>query len=405
MFKQGVLGQSRIVSAMVLAGITAAVCSAQSVTSAHSGTVHYSEGDVTIDGKAVESKAGRFSEIKEQGVLRTGKGRAEVLLTPGVFLRVGEDSAVKLLDNRLVSTRVEMLSGKVILEADDPQMDVKDSPVTLLFKDYEIRPVKHGLVEISADPAEMRVYKGEVQVVAGSNRATVKDGRMLPFSAALTTEKFNDRAGDDLYLWARDRSQNLSAANMSSARSLNSGNGFSSIGTGNWNGGWYFNPYFNMFTFVPATGTFWNPFGYGFFSPTTIYSYYTPTSYWGGSGGARSSPSIGRPLSGFSNSSTNQAAPLSQLQRGNPGGSNGPMSLGSPLRSGSMIGARGGFPSADMSMGQGQSMGANNPSMGSVGASRPSFSGGMGGGGGAAPAPAAAPSGGGAGISNGNRGR
>src|SRR5262249_47029953 len=138
---------------------------------------------------------------------------------------------IRMLDNRLANTRVEILEGNVIVESDDPQMSVKDSPVSLLFKDYEIRMVKHGLIEISSDPAQMKVFKGEAQVdviaeagnAAANNHLVVKDGHLLVFSAALTAEKFNDRVGDDLYLWARDRSQYLSAANMSSARSLTTG--------------------------------------------------------------------------------------------------------------------------------------------------------------------------------------
>jgi len=173
--------QSRISSTVVLIAVTAAVCSAQSVTSSHSGTLHYFEGDVSIDATAVQSKVGRFSEIKEQSVLRTAQGRAEVLLTPGVFLRIGENSAVKMLDNRLISTRVEIVSGTVIVEADDPQLSIKDSPVSLIYKDYEIRMVKHGLMEIGSDPAQMKVYKGEAVVSAGNDRATVKEGRLLPF--------------------------------------------------------------------------------------------------------------------------------------------------------------------------------------------------------------------------------
>ena len=90
-------------------------------------------------------KSADFLKSRNKGVLRTGQGRAEVLLTPGVFLRIGENSAIKLLDNRLVSTRVEILSGTVIVESDDPQMSIKDSPVALIYKDYEIRMVKHGL--------------------------------------------------------------------------------------------------------------------------------------------------------------------------------------------------------------------------------------------------------------------
>ena len=237
----------------------------------------------------------------------------------------------------------------------------------------------------------MKVYKGAALVAAGGNRVTVKEAHSLPFSAALVTEKFNEKVGDDLFLWARDRSQTLSAANMSSARSLSSGNGFSSGGYGNWTGGWYFNPYFNMFTFVPASGTLWNPWGYGFFSPLTIYSFYAPSSYWYGGGGAPGSASLGRPISGFSNLSTNQAVPLSRLQRSNPGGV---PSLSSPIRSGSAAAQAAGFPTADQSMGSVRSAaasggGAPMSSGQSMGAGRPALSTGMGGGGAASgPAPA-----------------
>src|ERR1700743_3590077 len=160
-------------SLVLLIAATAAVCSAQSVISAHSGTLHYFEGDVSVDNGSVQSKPGRFSEVKKQSVLCTAQGRAEVLLTPGVFLRVGENSAIKMLDNRLVSTRVAILSGTGIVESDDPQMSVRDSPVTLIYRDYVIRLVKRGLVEISSNPAQLKVYKGEavvdVTTAAGTN--------------------------------------------------------------------------------------------------------------------------------------------------------------------------------------------------------------------------------------------
>jgi hypothetical protein len=374
--------KGRISSTVVLMAVTAAVCSAQSVTSAHSGTLHYFEGDVSVDNTPVQSKAGRFSEIKEQSVLCTAQGRAEVLLTPGVFLRVGENSAIKMLDNRLVSTRVEILSGTVTVESDDPQMSVKDSPVTLIYRNYAIRLVKHGLVEISSDPTQMKVYKGEAVVDttnAGTtnDRATVGEGRLLPFSAALLTEKFNDKIGDDLYLWARDRSQSLSAANMSSAFSLNSngsgdGNGYGSgsgFGPGNWTGGWYFNQYLNVYKFVPAGGTFWSPWGYGFFSPATISSYYTPSSYWYGGGGPRGAGSIGRPLSEVADPTRTQAAPLSSIRSGNSGSSGGLPALGLPIRGGTAIGA-----------GTGSSMGGSHTGFAGAIGGHMSASGGAGGG-------------------------
>lgn len=367
--------QSRVLSAMALMTLTGAVCSAQSVVSAHSGTVHYFQGDVSIDGAPVQARVGKFAEVKEQSVLSTRQGRAEVLLTPGVFLRIGENSSVRMLDNRLISTRVDILSGTAILESDDPETGVKDSPVTLLYKDYQIQMIKHGLLEITSNPADMKVYKGEAVVTtAGSaptERVTVHEGRELPFSAALVTEKFDDKVGDDLYLWARDRSESISAANMSSARTINamssggigcasglansytgngcgaggySGYGYGGIGYGGaWNGGWYYNPYFDMFTYVPASGVMWNAFGYGFFSPGVIYNYYSPSSYWYGAGGSRGTLLTGRTLSGLP-SATSRPLPLSTLRTSSAAGAATGPAAGFGQRSpGVFGGSSGGF--------------------------------------------------------------
>jgi hypothetical protein len=197
----------------------AAVCSSQTIISARSGTLYYFEGIVSVDSSLIQPKAGRFSELKAQSVLRTGHGRAEVLLTPGLFLRVGENSAIKMLDNRLVSTRIEILSGTVIAEADDPQMSLKDSPASLIYNGFAVQLVKHGLLEISSDPAQVKVYGGEAAVDSAGNRATVRKGQLLPFSATLLNEQFNDKVGDALYLWARNREQSVLASNAASQRS------------------------------------------------------------------------------------------------------------------------------------------------------------------------------------------
>lgn len=321
----------RIACSAVLMAAAVIAAPAQMVVSAHSGTVHYIEGDVSIDGVALKSQPGHFDELKEQSVLRTARGRAEILLTPGVFLRVGENSSVRMLDNRLASTRIEMLAGSATVETDTSVPAAgkyQTPPVTLLYKDYDIQPVKDGLFEIASDPAQVRVFKGEASVHAGDNRVTVKDGHEVFLTAALAMEKFDEKtAADDNYLWARDRSAEVSAANMSSARTLANGGGYgysgSSLGFGGYGGGfgglggyspywasslwgasmfgggWYYNPMFDMYTYMPVNGYGFSPFGYGFYSPMVINSVYTPASRtWYGGGGARTSGVIGRPISG-----------------------------------------------------------------------------------------------------------
>src|SRR5579862_6075544 len=83
----------------------------QSVISTHSGVVYFFTGAVYIGDERLEQKFGRFPDIAEGRELRTETGRAEVLLTPGVVLRVSENSSVRMLSDKLSDTRVELLTG------------------------------------------------------------------------------------------------------------------------------------------------------------------------------------------------------------------------------------------------------------------------------------------------------
>lgn len=312
----------QLLTSAAVAVFAGALCSAQNIAPAHSGTVHYFEGDVTVDGVKLVSQVARFKELKEQSELHTGLGRAEILLTPGVLLRVGENSTIKMLDNRLVSTRVEFVSGIAMVEAvDDAGSTVKDPPVTMVYGDFQAQPLHYGLFEMTSQPGQVRVFKGEARVLGNNTTVTVKEGNKIDLGTTMATAKFDAKDGDDLYLWSRDRSAYLSAGNMSSARALaNSGYGNSNMGMGlgygglgfgggyaytGWNpamwngfsGGWYYNPYLNMYSYMPFAGTMYSPFGYGYYNPVTIVSVYTPGYYWNGAGGSRTGTTTGVPLS------------------------------------------------------------------------------------------------------------
>src|SRR3954454_2277476 len=79
---------------------------AQTVIGAKSGVINWVEGDVFLADKPYVMQPSQFGEVKENMVLRTEEGRAEVLLPPGVFFRVGEKASFKMLSNRLIDTRV-----------------------------------------------------------------------------------------------------------------------------------------------------------------------------------------------------------------------------------------------------------------------------------------------------------
>jgi len=62
--------------------------------------VYFFVGSAFLGDEPLEQKFGRFPDIGEGRVLRTALGRAEVLLTPGVFLRLDESSSIRLLSSR-----------------------------------------------------------------------------------------------------------------------------------------------------------------------------------------------------------------------------------------------------------------------------------------------------------------
>ena len=157
----------------------------------------------------VESHLGSFPDIKENAQLRTEEGRAEVLLTPGVVLRVGESSSIRMITNRLIDTRVEFLSGSALVEAADLP---KDNGVTIVYNDYAVRLMKKGLYRFDSEPAQLRVYDGEAQVQSAGKTFAVNEGRMLSFSGEMATTKFDTKDGDALYRWAKRRAEYFAVA-------------------------------------------------------------------------------------------------------------------------------------------------------------------------------------------------
>lgn len=286
----------RFASVALLTGLSLFTASAQNVVSARSGVLHLSDGAVFVGDQLVNQQYGTFPDIKEKTVLRTELGRAEVLLTPGVFLRLGENSSFKMIDNRLADTRVELLTGKAVVESDDP---MKVNAVTIIYKDYQIHVRKAGVMEFQTNPEQIKVFHGEAEVELNGTITVVKAGRAMPFAPALVAEKFDAKnEGDSLTRWSEQRSGYVATANVSAAKSLRDS------GT-TWNSsGWMYNPFYSMYTYIPMGGIYSNPYGYSFFSPYTVYQAYYPGNYGGGYGGR--SGNTGTANSGFGSSTISQ---------------------------------------------------------------------------------------------------
>lgn len=188
----------------------------QAVISAKSGLVHYFDGAVTVAGQPLEAHLGKFTAIPEGAELRTEKGRAEVLLTPGVFLRVGENSAIRMLANSLSDTRVELLAGSAIVASRDPEAD---APVTLIYKGWKVRQSEKGAYRIDCDPPRLQVSEGNAQA-SSSAGAPVQVGQGMELSlvgGAPAPATADPAAQDALQQWNEGRTDAISADNAVAA--------------------------------------------------------------------------------------------------------------------------------------------------------------------------------------------
>ena len=199
------------------------------------GTVNYVEGPAFIGGRPINNREVGNLQLDAGQELTTGAGKTEVLLTPGIFLRVDSNSAVKMITPDLAKTQVELEHGRAGVEVDQifPQncVQVLDAGVTTQL-------IKPGYYEFDASQPEVQVFKGRAEVLLRNEKwESVKDHHELALNsdAHLKTVDFNaNPQNDELYNWSSLRSQYLAEANNQIAGEYAYGAGFYP--------GWYWDP-------------------------------------------------------------------------------------------------------------------------------------------------------------------
>jgi len=258
----------------------AVAASAQPVISAKSGTIALVEGNVYLNDQLVESSLTKFPDIKENGVVRTEEGRTEVLLTPGVSLHLGEKASFRLVTNRLVDDRVELLTGSAVVDA----LEIaKDTNLTIVCREGTIAITKAGHFRFDTNPARIKVFAGSADVALKGEHLEVAAGKMVSLSGdSASVEKFDKEDTDSLDNWARRRGQEMAVANVSAAKHT-----YDTYGSVGPHGGWTYNPWFGLYTYIPYSGRYCDPYtGYCYWSPGYVTRlYYQPPPIYNNGGG------------------------------------------------------------------------------------------------------------------------
>jgi len=235
------------------------------VISARAGGVNYVEGRVTVMRSDATDRLIRRNEVGIGERVQTGpEGKAEFLLNPGSFLRVGPSTAFEFTSTSLDNLKINLFSGSAIFEviADD------DFRISVTTPKSELNLTRSGVYRIDvseAGIAKVSVIKGKVILDEDSK---VKAGRSATLDGGgASFAKFDTSSDDPFEGWSKARAKELAKTNSSLQRNVLRSSLLNSYMSRGWNvynsfGLWIFDPSRHMWCFLPF-GTGWgSPYGY-----------------------------------------------------------------------------------------------------------------------------------------------
>jgi hypothetical protein len=252
---------------------------AQHLISTRAGFVNRTDGKVYVTRFGnVDEERGRASlgtQMRQGDQLSTESGSfAEVLLTPGAYLRLDQKSTVRAVNTDLQSVQFELVEGSAILEVGEVE---RQAPLLIITRHGQFYVRKDGLhrFDLMADATKVGVRQGELwtgsrEEVLASKGTKIGRGKLALFRGAelpglAVSElakpelaKIDRDAFDNFDVWSFGRAQTLVSANNSALSQSRSNNALSY--------GWYFDAFSGGYTFIPRNGMFWSPYGFGFFN-------------------------------------------------------------------------------------------------------------------------------------------
>jgi uncharacterized membrane protein YgcG len=240
------------------------------LVSTKAGLVNYVEGAASV--KAATS-------IPAGEIVRTGPGGAvEILLNPGSYLRMGENSKVVLDRVELSDIAIRILEGSMVITSKGFD---KELPLNVTTGNLKIDIIKDGIYLF--DQGKVVVVDGKIRdagngLVYGKNYKISDDqGYRAQKVKTFTT---------GLELWSQKRDETISRANLNVARTLRSTPG---LPIGSLLDVWLFYPPFGSFIYMPGA-RYRSPYGYSYQAAGDIPAYYGLSS-GNGSGGNSTSNS------------------------------------------------------------------------------------------------------------------
>lgn len=249
-----------------------AAASSLYIISAKAGAVNFVSGKVAVErGNSKSGYLVKGDSLQNGEKLNTGSdGKAEILLNPGSFVRLAENTNFNFDSTELDNLQVSLNSGSAIFEviADD------DFIVTVKTPKSKYDLIKSGIYRIDAlsdGTGKISVWKGKAAYGNAKNE-TVKGGQTTAIvNGQLTVQKFDRDNKGEFEAWSKDRSKELAKINdrlQNRTMNLSLLSAFnrdpSGWGNSSGYGYWVLDPLSRSYCFLPFQTGYRSPYGFGF---------------------------------------------------------------------------------------------------------------------------------------------
>lgn len=211
-------------------------------------------------------------DLETGDVLKTGlDGRVEMLLNPGSYMRIGENSEIQMADNSLENLEVRLIRGTAVVEVTGP--DDTELFIGITTPHTRMSIIRRGLYRVNVlpgDTTELIVRKGRVMLEGSHTK--VNGGNKVVFSGSSFSvaklENAEKKGADTLETWSKDRAETLAKANSQISRRTLAA--FASTFRNDWSnsfgrsGFWFYSAGLGCFTFMPFSADFVSPYGGGY---------------------------------------------------------------------------------------------------------------------------------------------
>jgi hypothetical protein len=193
-----------VLFAAIIISITASgVLPSPQVTSAKAGIIQYVLGKAFLNERPLRLAKDDFVQMENGQSVRTDQGLVELLLASDVYLRLGNNTLLRMDKNRLTDTQLTLNRGSALIEVVEA---IKGNRIKIAIPTGAVEIKREGLYRLDVTSRQLQVLGGMALAMSKRKKSLIKSGNAVCLEDKLAPAPFDPDAADALHQWSGKRS-------------------------------------------------------------------------------------------------------------------------------------------------------------------------------------------------------